>query len=347
MPLSAFVAVLILALLPLPALALGGAWGLLSPLVVFGLVPLLELVLTGDRRNPTEAEEQARRAHPGFDAVLYLVSGLLFLTAAGLVARAGALAPGEALLTALAVGIGYGAVGINVAHELGHRSEALPRWTSRLLLVLVAYPHWRVEHLRGHHARVATPADPATARRGESLYAFLPRTLGGTARSAWALERDRLRGQGRGVLSPHNEVLVGWLMVLLSWALVLLLGGPVALGLHLLAGLVAILLLETVNYIEHYGLARQELAPGRYERTQPRHSWNSERPIGRAMLFELTRHSDHHAYPARPYAVLRHHEEAPELPLGYPGMILLSFFPPVFFRVMERALDEQALAAAR
>lgn len=346
MPLLTYATVLILPLLCVPALLLGGAWAWLLPLVVFGLVPLAELFLPGTQRNYGEQEEASRRESWGYDALLYLSSAQMLTIGALLLVVGPALSVPALLGAALSVGICFGAIGINVAHELGHRTSALPRLTARALLVLVAYPHFRVEHNRGHHARVATPEDPASARRGESLYAFWLRSIRGGLRSAWSLERQRLEGAGQSVWGPRNEVLSGWVAVVLLWALIGMMAGPVALGMFVGAGLVAVLLLETVNYVEHYGLGRQSTGPGRYERTQPRHSWNSERPIGRVLLFELTRHSDHHAFPARPFAVLRHHDEAPELPTGYPGMILLALVPPIYRRVMESALLEQARAMA-
>lgn len=346
MHLLAYATVLVIPLLSLPALVLGGVWSWSLPLVIFGLVPLAELFLPGSRRNYDQAEEARRRSGRGYDLLLYLSAALL-LAIAGLMVIKGPALPWPALLGAtLSVGICFGAIGMNVAHELGHRAEVLPRTVARLLLVLVGYPHFRVEHNRGHHARVATPEDPATARRGESLYPFWWRSITGGLRSGWSLERQRLDGAGRSVWSMENEVLTGFMGMGMLWALVGLLAGPVALGMVLGSCLVAVLLLETVNYVEHYGLGRASFGHGRYERTQPRHSWNSERPIGRVLLFELTRHSDHHAYPARPYAVLRHHEEAPELPTGYPGMILLALVPPLYRRVMERALGSTTRAAA-
>ena len=104
---------------------------------------------------------------------------------------------------------------------------------------------------------------------------------------------------------------------------------------------IGFLLLETVNYLEHYGLQRQQKSSGRYERVRPEHSWNSNHPVGRALLFDLTRHSDHHANPNRKYPVLRHFDASPQLPTGYPGMILLALVPPVWFSVMHPHIERE------
>jgi len=189
------------------------------------------------------------------------------------------------------------------------------------------YPHFFVEHNRGHHTHVATPLDPASAQRGLWIVVFWPRSIVGGFLSAWALDR--------------REVLRGWAWVSLVWIGVLLAFGPFAALSWVCVGAVGILLLETVNYLEHYGLKRMRLSNGRYERTRPCHSWNANHPLGRALLFDLTRHSDHHAHPGRPYQVLRSFEDAPLLPTGYPGMILLSLFPPLFFRVMHPHLERE------
>jgi len=229
---------------------------------------------------------------------------------------------------------------INAAHELGHKTDKTERRLGRFALIQNGYGHFTVEHKRGHHLRVATPEDPASSRLGEDLYRFLPRTVIGGARSAWALEAKRLRGRGQRVWSPRNEVLQAWVgSVVLFAALVAVFGWGIAPMLAIQA-VMGIALLETVNYIEHYGLLRQRTDNGRYERCRPEHSWNSNHIASNLALYHLERHSDHHANPTRRYQALRHFDEAPQLPNGYGGMIVLAALPPLWFRAMDqRVLD--------
>jgi alkane 1-monooxygenase len=233
------------------------------------------------------------------------------------------------------MGLCCGVLGINVAHELGHRTN---RWDQRLAWSLLAtslYMHFFVEHNYGHHRNVGTPEDPSSARRGESLYRFLPRTLITGAVSAYRLGQQRAKGR-----LLHNLTVRFWGFQALLVLLVALIAGPDALLAFLGAAAFGAVLLETVNYIEHCGLERQKISDHRYEDTSAHHSWNSNHWVGRAMLFNLSRHSDHHAHPHRPYPVLRHLPDAPQMPTGYPGMMLLALVPPLFNRVLARAVRD-------
>jgi alkane 1-monooxygenase len=226
-------------------------------------------------------------------------------------------------------------IAINTAHELGHKREELERWLSKVALAPSMYGHFYVEHNRGHHVRVATPEDPASARLGESFWAFWPRTVGGSLRSAWHLESSRLRLRGRRVWSWRNEILTSWAMTVVLFAALTAVFGWWALVLLVAQGVVGFTLLEVVNYLEHYGLRRQRNEAGRYERVDERHSWNSNRLATNMFLYELQRHSDHHANPTRRYQVLRHFDTSPQLPAGYARMIVLALVPPVWRRVMD------------
>ncbi len=318
-------------------IARGGLLAWASPLLAFGLVPLLELVLPASGANLDAAGEARVRGRRVYDWLIYAMvpaqwALLLYFFYA---VSAGSLGGWQLLGVLVSVAMCCGAFGINVGHELGHRGTAAEQRLAVAALMSSLYAHFFVEHNRGHHARVATPADPASARRGEGLYRFWLRSVLGGLRSAWALERDRLARRGLGPWRWENLVLRHQLI---QWGLVggvLAAFGPAAAGLFLLAAAGGALLLETVNYVEHYGLSRALGEGGRYERVRPAHSWNSSHPLGRVLLFELTRHSDHHANPGRRYPLLRHVAEAPQLPTGYPGMILLALLPPLFFRVMD------------
>ncbi|MCE5232236.1 MAG: alkane 1-monooxygenase [Mizugakiibacter sp.] len=236
----------------------------------------------------------------------------------------------------LSCGVLGGILAINVAHELIHKPGRLEPFLGGVLLASVGYVGFKIEHVRGHHVHVATPADASSAPLGRSLYAFLPRALLRNAVAAWRLEAARLRARGQAVVSPHNELLrwnALWLAMLAAYAL----GFGVAGALFFLAsGLVAAASLEVINYVEHYGLRRRETAPGRYERVDHRHSWNSSARLTNWLLFHLQRHSDHHAHARRRYQVLRHHDESPQLPAGYAAMFLLALLPPLWRRVMDR-----------
>ena len=325
--------------LPLTAavgLWLGGPWTWLTLAYTFGLVPLLEWWRPLAPAVPGVAAATEAKRHAFFDGLLYLnvplQYGLLVFFLYTLKTRAFSVA--ETTGAVLGVGICCGALGINVAHELGHRARAWEQRLAQALLLSTWYLHFFIEHNRGHHRHVATPLDPVTARLHEGYWHFLPRAVLGEYRSAWALETERLRRQGQPWWSASNQMLqfqgaqailaVGVLAVFGPWGLLAWLG----------AATVGYVLFQLVNYVEHYGLLRRQTAPGLYERVQPHHSWNSEYPLGRILLYELTRHSDHHYQAARPYHTLRHQPASPQMPTGYPGMMLLAIVPPLWFRVM-------------
>jgi alkane 1-monooxygenase len=226
---------------------------------------------------------------------------------------------------------------------MGHKKDSLERWLSKVTLAQTFYGHFFIEHNRGHHVRVATPEDPASARFGESFYHFLPRTVLGSLRSAWELERERLARLGSSPWTRRNDILNAWVMTLALYAVLVAVFGPVVLPFLVIQSVLGFALLEVVNYLEHYGLLRQKREDGRYERTRPEHSWNSNSVASNVLLYHLQRHSDHHANPIRRYQALRHVDDAPQLPTGYAGMIVLALVPPLWRRVM----DERVLAHYR
>lgn len=228
-------------------------------------------------------------------------------------------------------------ISINTAHELGHKTNRFERWLAKITLAPVAYGHFYVEHNRGHHVRVATPDDPASARYGESFWAFLPRTVTGSIRSAWRLEEARLARLARLAHSPwtwRNEVLHAWAMTVAVWGIAIAMAGKIAIPFLVIQAVYGASLLEVVNYVEHYGLGRRKLPNGRYERCTPQHSWNSNHVVTNLFLYQLQRHADHHANPTRSYQALRHFDDSPQLPAGYATMILLAYVPPLWYRVM-------------
>jgi alkane 1-monooxygenase len=251
----------------------------------------------------------------------------------------GDLSVAESIGLALTMAV-VGGIAINTAHELGHKRENSERWLSRVALAQTGYGHFFIEHNRGHHVRVATPEDPASSRLGESFWAFLPRTVSGSVTSAWEIEAKRLDRLGKSHWSLSNDLVSAWLMTVVLFAALTIVFGPVVLPYLLIQAVLGFSLLEVVNYLEHYGLLRQKKEDGRYQRCLPEHSWNSNNVASNVLLYHLQRHSDHHANPTRRYQALRHVEEAPQLPTGYAGMIVLAWFPPIWRRVMDpRLLD--------
>lgn len=311
----------------LVSLWLGGWYLLAVPLVSFGLIPGLDELLPKDRSEP----ERRPLLH---DLVLRLYVPVHFFAMAAALWKASSMTALELPLMALALGVLTGAGAINVAHELMHRADKVDKGAAELLMLSASYPWFCVEHVLGHHRWVATPKDPATARLGETLYRFLPRTLLGGLRSFWSIERDVAARRGIPWYSLRDRRTRYALELIALYAALSWLGGPVV-GLFLAQSAVAVLLLEVINYVEHYGLMREEVRPGEFERVKPEHSWNSHHVASAALLFNLPRHADHHAHASRPYHQLRAWPGAPELPLGYPAMVLLALVPPLWFRLMD------------
>jgi alkane 1-monooxygenase len=241
------------------------------------------------------------------------------------------------------MGLLCGTFGINVAHELGHRVNKLEQFLAKALLLTSLYMHFFIEHNKGHHKHVATASDPSTAKYNQSLYAFWPQTLIGTYKSAWKIANEELSKKGHAWFSLKNEMLLFQIIQLLLLLGIFSLFGLSTTLLFMVAALMGGLLLESVNYIEHYGLTRNETGDHQFERVQPHHSWNSNHIIGRLMLFELSRHSDHHYLASRKYQILRSYDNAPQMPTGYPGMILLSLVPPLWFKVMNNQMKKYNL----
>jgi alkane 1-monooxygenase len=325
----------------------GGIAAYATVVFSFGLIPLLEQFLPQDTSNLPEEERNDRLARKVFDWLLYLNVPLVFGIICLFIYQLNTQDYTTSELTGhvLSVGIVLGVCGINVAHELGHRSNKVEQALAKILLLPTLYQHFFIEHNRGHHKHVATPLDPATARKGEIVYTFWFRSLWGSYRSAWRLERDRLQRSKLPFWSFQNEMVRFSIQQLIYVALVFALTPSWQMALAvLIAGLIGVLLLESINYVEHYGLQRRLLDNGRYERVQPRHSWNANYHLGRIMLYELTRHSDHHYLANKKYQILDHHEQAPVLPLGYPASILMALVPPLWLVVMDRRLEEVGVA---
>lgn len=318
-----------------------GAFWFIGPVLVFVIFPILDFAIGLDSTNPPdsvlkflEQDRYYRWCTYVFIPIQY--GGLVF---ACWMWGSGDLNLLESLGLALTMGV-VGGIAINTAHELGHKRASSEKWLSRVALAQTGYGHFFIEHNRGHHVKVATPEDPASSRLGESFWAFLPRTVVGSLRSAWGIEVARLDRLEERHFSRHNDVLTAWAMTVVLFGALALAFGPVVLPFLVFQAVIGFSLLEVVNYLEHYGLLRQKREDGRYERCLPEHSWNSNNVASNVLLYHLQRHSDHHANPTRRYQALRHVNEAPQLPTGYAGMIVLAWFPPLWRRVMDPRLLE-------
>lgn len=315
----------------------GAGWMLwLAPAVFYGLVPLFDGWLGTDQTNPPDRAVPQLEMDRYYRWIVFAYVPLQYaVTILGAwLAVSGMFVWWELVGLAVSVGIING-VAINTAHELGHKTNALERWLAKITLAPVAYGHFFIEHNKGHHKNVATPEDPASSRMGETFWSFLPRTVVGGVRSAWEIEAARLERDGKQTLSIHNEILQAWGMSVLLFGLIATWLGPWALLFLIVQAAYGASLLEVVNYLEHYGLLRLKDRNGRYERCQPRHSWNSNQVLTNLLLYQLQRHSDHHANPTRRYQSLRDFEDSPQLPSGYASMLLIAYLPPLWFRMMD------------
>jgi alkane 1-monooxygenase len=314
------------------------AW-FFGPVLVFGIFPVLDLLIGTDATNPPDSVVKWLEQDRYYRWCTYVFIPIQY---AGLVFACWLWANGDlsvlaSIGLALSVGVVSG-VAINTAHELGHKRASMERWLSKVALAQSGYGHFFIEHNRGHHVRVATPEDPASSRFGESFYAFLPRTVWGSLKSSWEIEVERLDRDGHSRFGIHNNILNAWLMTVVLFAGLVVAFGVGILPYLLIQAVIGFSLLEVVNYLEHYGLLREKRDDGRYERTRPEHSWNSNNVASNVLLYHLQRHSDHHANPMRRYQALRHFDEAPQLPTGYAGMVVLACVPPLWRRVMDPRL---------
>lgn len=316
-----------------------GLWAWAVAIIFYGLIPVLDWLIGSDSSNPPESAVAQLEKDLYYRAIVfaYVPSQYLTTVLGVWIAVTGNLATWEWVGLIFSVGIING-VAINTAHELGHKKDGLERWLAKIALAPVAYGHFYVEHTRGHHKNVATPNDPASAKMGETFWQFLPRTMIGSVRSAWQIERERLARKKLSVWSLQNDNLQSWAMTVALFAALTVWLGWAALPFLLLQAFFGASLLEVVNYLEHYGLLRRKDAAGRFERCAPADSWNSNHVVTNLFLYQLQRHSDHHANPVRRFQALRHFEDSPQLPSGYASMLMLAYFSPLWFRIMDPLL---------
>lgn len=307
---------------------------------MYVLMPLVEPLVGYDQAQGEGDPARPRRTSALGRSILWawlpMCAGLLIYVL-GLIASGG-LSVLETIGVTLSFGVISGGLSIIFAHELMHSIRKVERAMAEALMTSCTYTHFCIEHVAGHHLRVATPEDPASARYGESLYAFVPRSVGGGIKSAWAIEKRRLEKKGLGLWNLENRMLRYGAEVVGLYALVIWFFGPAGGLFMLIQSYLAISLLETVNYLEHYGLVRQPLENGGYERVGPQHSWDSGSRVTNWHTLNLGRHADHHALASRPFEQLQLHAQAPQLPAGYSAMLLMAMVPPLWFRYMNRQL---------
>ncbi len=307
------------------------------PLVIFYLlIPLLDWLIGEDNRNPSEEDVAFLQSRAYFNWMVYVAVGMVWLTVLTNIVflATNTLSWGAMLALVITTGSVLG-FGLNASHELGHKKDAFNRKLALLTAALGGYGHFSIEHNRGHHRHVATPEDPASSKLGESIYRFVLREIPGAMQRAWHLEASRLELRGKSRWHVENEILQAHGFFLLLYTSLV-----AAFGIKMLFIVIPVVLwgmfqLTSANYIEHYGLMRKQLENGKYETTQPYHSWNSNHLISNLCLFQLQRHSDHHAHPARHYQCLRDFPQLPRLPSGYFGMFVLAYIPPLWFKVMD------------
>jgi len=328
---------------------LDGYWNYLAIVFSFIIIPAIDSASGLDTSNvdPEKVKMVSEAFFYRFVTYLWTYIQLAFMGWGFFAVSSGMLnTPIEWIGFTVSFALVTGGIGITVAHELGHKKSRLERFYSNLLLLTVCYMHFYIEHNQGHHVHVATPHDPATARKNENFYSFWLRSVFGGYAHAWQLESSRLKRNGLPLVHWRNRMI--WFAVLPVVFCVLvtvlfsyLLNRPVVeIPIFFFTqSFIAFTLLELVNYVEHYGIKRREIAPNRFERVNPLHSWNASHRVSNFFLFQLQRHSDHHANAIKRYQVLNHYDESPQLPYGYPTMILVALLPPLWFSMMNKRLE--------
>ena len=328
-------------------LTIQGLWSYITPIYAFVFIPVLELLLPEKNNNYNNNEIQTKSISKLFDWMLYLnipiVFGLLFFSIA--IITTSSLKTYEIVGLIISTGIVLGVNGINVAHELGHRYSTNERFLGKLLLIPTLYMHFYIEHNFGHHLHVATKEDPATAKYNQPVYSFWFTSIYRQYVNAWRIQLNLLKNQKLLFFSLKNDMLWYFIIQTTFLSYIIYLFGQIGLFVAILSALIGILLLETVNYIEHYGLLRLKKTSGRYERVKEIHSWNSNHVVGRIVLYELTRHSDHHYKSSKKYQVLECHEGSPQMPFGYPTSMVLAFVPPLWFKIMNKHIPKEMISA--
>ena len=322
---------------------LQGFWCWSALIYAFVMLPIGEMILPINTDNYSEDEIDSKLKNKIYDIMLYLnvpiVYGSVFYALH--VVTNYTLTTTEIVGIIMSLGVILGANGINVGHELGHRKTMFEKILGKMLLIPSHYTHFFIEHNHGHHLHVSTPNDPSTAKYNQNLYKFWWQTVTGTYVQAWKIQLNLNKMENRKIYAIKSDMF--WFTIIqISYLIALYLSfGKLGLIVGFCAGVIGFLLLETINYIEHYGLKRNLTPSGRFERVTEKHSWNSNHVLGRIVLYELTRHSDHHYKSQKEYQILEYHDVSPQMPYGYPTSMVMSFFPPLWFSVMNKRVPTE------
>lgn len=309
---------------------LTGGWFTLANFIFsFIILGMAEIILAEDRSNDDITDDRLPDLLLGLAVIAQALS--IFSLIYGI--HTGSIRGYWIFAASLSTGTSSGTLAIVVAHELIHRKAKFWNLAGRFLLFTVFNPYFYIHHLRIHHKYVGTSSDPVTARIGESYYHYVVRSISQQVRQAFALEKKRCVKNGDSVFGFHNYValsVTGYLVVILFC--IYFFGIWVALAL-INQALIANLLLEYTNYIEHYGLSRED-----NERVNETHSWQSDKVISRFFLIDLSRHADHHFHASKPFNELLSHEKSPVLPGGYASLFLPVLIPPLWFRLVNKRI---------
>lgn len=313
-------------------------WMLALPLIFsYMVIPFLDHVIGTDENNPPEEIVPQLEEDRYYRVLTWFTVPMHFIVLIAIAAFVGTQDLTVWSVLALAITAGaYSGLGINTAHELGHKKPDFERLLAKIVLAVPAYGHFCIEHNRGHHKDVATPEDPASSRMGESIYKFVLREIPGAFFRGWEVEKERLARLGKSAWSVDNDILQSYAISAVLQGGLIIAFGWIMIPFLAIHNFWAWYQLTSANYIEHYGLLRQKEADGRYERCQPHHSWNANYIFSNIVLFHLERHSDHHANPTRRYQSLRNFDDIPQLPNGYYGMYALAYVPWLWYKVMDK-----------
>jgi alkane 1-monooxygenase len=318
-------------------------WVFFTPIFAFVLIPILEILLPVQTENLSEEEVVTKNNNGFFDILLYLNLPIVYMLLGWFLWSISWANYSTMELTGLIISLGIvlGSNGINVAHELGHRQTRWEKTLGKLLLLPALYMHFYIEHNFGHHQNAATAEDPASANYNQTVYSFWITSMVRQYISAWKIQLELLKRENRSFFSLKNDMIYYVVLQALYLSLLFLIFDAKVMLTAILVGLMAAVLLETINYIEHYGLSRLKTKSGRYERVSEIHSWNSNHVLGRVMLYELTRHSDHHHRAHKKYQLLDCHDTSPQMPFGYPTSMVLALVPPLWFSIMNKRIPNE------
>ena len=315
-------------------LIINPSWSVSPFIWVFILVPIIDLVLPYLSKQDADLRENVLHNF----SILIILPCILFLIVFGLIVVSNSnISILVAAALGAAVGMSGGSIGITTAHELIHRQNKYMRGIGVLLLVLCCYGHFRIEHVYGHHKHVATKEDPATARRGENFYFYFIRCVINSVISSWNIEKNILDKKNINTLSLQNRMLHYFVLEIIFLFIAFFIAGINGLVFVIFHSFVSIILLELVNYIQHYGLERK-MENGKYERFTDQHSWNSRHISANWSTFNLGLHAEHHQSASKHYPLLSQEEKVIEMPANYSIMLIMALIPPLWFFIMHKKL---------